>query len=139
VSAAGKPAIAAEDDVRPPRPILVELAAALLVVGSATDAVISLESMATAPTGDGRSIAAISFAVGLGLVLLGLLVRSGRAWLVAVNVVAIAAFLELRDVSSAGLISAVLDVVVVVILLRERWWFRWTPPPAVAGRPAERR
>ena len=119
---------AATDEVRPRRPVLVELAAALLVVGSATDALISLESMATAASPEARTIAGVSVAVGAGLVALGLLLRTGRAWLVAVNVVAVAAFLELRAPSTTGIISALLDVTVVAILLRERSWFRWTPP-----------
>jgi len=138
VNATTRAGAAGVDAERPRRPVSVELAAALLVVGSATDAVISLESMATAATPDARGIAAVSVVVGLGLVVLGLLVRSGRAWLVAVNVVAIAAFLELRAVSPAGLISAAIDVIVVAILFRERWWFRWTPPPAADSAPGER-
>ena len=117
---------------RPKRPILVELAAAILIVGSATDAVISFETMATAPQPD-RTLAGISVAVALGLVALGLLIRSGRAWLLALNVVAIAAFLELRSLSVVGVLSAIIDMLVVGILLRERWWFRWTPPEAERG------
>ena len=113
---------------RPRRPILVEVAAAILIVGSATDVLISFEGMATAPTSLGRVLAAASVSVGLLLVILGFLVRSGRAWLVALNVVAIAAFLEFQSLSFVGLLSAVFDMVVLGILLRERAWFQWRPP-----------
>ena len=112
---------------RPRRPFLVELAAAILIIGSATDAAISFEGMATATTAEGRWLSAISVGVGLALVVLGLLVRQGRAWLLAVNVVAIAAFLELRSVTFVGLLAAIFDFVVVGMLLRSRWWFDWRP------------
>jgi sulfite exporter TauE/SafE len=121
----------------------VELAAAILIIGSGTDALISLEGMATAPTADARVLAALSVVVGIALVWLGLLLRAGRAWLVAINVVAIAAFLELRSLTFVGLLSAILDFVVVALLLRTRWWFQWRPPhdvdvPGAARLPYER-
>ena len=113
---------------RPRRPILVEVAAALLIVFSATDVLISLEGMATAPTQAGRVLAATSVSIGLLLVILGSFVRKGRAWLLALNVAAIAAFLELQSLSFVGLLAAASDMLVVGILLRERWWFQWRPP-----------
>jgi hypothetical protein len=112
---------------RPRRPVLVELAAAILIIGSATDAAISFESMATGATTEARLLAAASVSLGLLLAILGLLIRSGRAWLVTVNLVAVAAFLELQSLTLAGLLAAVFDMVVVGILLRERWWFQWKP------------
>ena len=113
---------------RPRRPILVEVAAAILIVGSATDVLISFEGMATAPTSLGRVLAATSVSLGLLLVILGYFLRKGRAWLIALNVAAIAAFLELQTLSIIGILEAVFDMVVVGILLRERWWFQWRPP-----------
>jgi hypothetical protein len=113
--------------LRPPRPASVEAAAAILVVGSAMDAVLSLSGLLVA-TGEARGLFAISVSISLGLVLLGMLVRSGRAWLAAVNIVAVSAFLELRSVTALGVTAAVLDMVVVGLLLRSRWWFRWAPP-----------
>lgn len=113
---------------RPPRPVLVELAAAVLIIGSAMDVFISFEGTATAPTAEGRLLFALSTAIGAALVVLGLLVRAGRAWIVAINVVAVAAFLEITSLTFAGLVSMVLDLAVLVILLRERWWFQWRPP-----------
>src|SRR5919206_541573 len=50
------------DAPRPRRPVLIELAAAILIIGSATDAIISFEGLATAPTAEGRLLAAASVA-----------------------------------------------------------------------------
>jgi polyferredoxin len=113
---------------RPRRPTLVEVAAAILIVGSVTDVLISFEGMATAPSSLGRVLYATSVSLGLLLAILGFLLRSGRAWLVTLNIVAVAAFLELLTLSVAGILSALFDMLVVGILLRERWWFQWVPP-----------
>lgn len=113
----------------------MELAAALLVIGAATDIPIGFQGLAIA-TGEARLFFAASLALAVGLIALGVLVRQGRAWLVAVNVVAIAAFLELRAVTAAGVISAVLDMLVVGLLLRHRWWFRWSVPAMPAPAPS---
>ncbi len=119
---------------RPRRPLLVEIAAAILIVGSATDVFISFEGMAMAPTALGRALAATAVSLGLLLVLLGWFVRRGRAWLLTLNVVAVAAFLELQSLTFVGLVSGIIDMIVVGILLRERWWFQWRPPDElVAG------
>ena len=114
----------------------MEVAAAILIVGSVTDAIISFEGMAAAPTSLARVLAATSVSVGLLLVILGFLIRSGRAWLVTLNIVAVAAFLELQTLSFVGLLAGIFDVVVVGILLRERAWFQWVPP--VEGAELER-
>jgi hypothetical protein len=118
---------------RPRRPVLVEVAAAILIVGSAMDVLISFEGMTSAPTALGRVLAATSVSVGVLLVILGSLLRKGRAWLVALNVAAVAAFLGLQSLSLVGILGAVFDMAVVGILLRERWWFQWRPPDEAAG------
>jgi hypothetical protein len=117
---------------RPRRPVLVEVAAAILIVGSATDVIISFETMASAPTSLARALAATSVSLGVLLVILGFMLRAGRAWLVALNVVAVSAFLGLQTLSFVGLLGAVFDMLVVGILLRERWWFQWRPPDDLA-------
>jgi hypothetical protein len=118
---------------RPRRPLLVEIAAAALIVGSVTDVLFSFETMATAPTPLGRALAATAVALAVLLVVLGYVVRQGRAWLVTLNVVAVAAFLELQSLTFVGLVSGIIDMVVVGILLRERWWFQWRPPDGLPG------
>ncbi|HEX7950720.1 MAG TPA: hypothetical protein VF494_10260 [Candidatus Limnocylindrales bacterium] len=114
---------------RPPRPVLVELAAAVLVVGALLSIVSSIEVVFRfASEGQPTDpFAAITTGVGLGLLVLGLLVRSGRAWLVTVNVVAVVAFLELISSSIVGLLFGGLDVFVLLALVRERPWFEWRP------------
>lgn len=116
---------------RPSRPILVEVAAALLIVGGLT----SLIGALAAP-----GLAGILFtALNVAMVVLGLLIRRGRAWVVAVNVVAIALFLELTALPTRyALVAIVMDAIVLVALLRHRAWFFWTPadtpPMATDGR-----
>jgi hypothetical protein len=46
---------------------------------------------------------------------------------VAVNVAAVAGFLELTSGSAQGILFGVLDVAVVLILMRHRPWFHWSP------------
>ncbi len=109
---------------RPARPILVELAAAILIVGGLTSLVGSL----AAP-----GLLGIAF-VGLNvaMVILGVLIRRGRAWLVAVNVAAVALFLEVTALPSAfAIVFAVLDGIVLAALLRHRAWFDWRPEDSV--------
>ena len=112
---------------RPPRPRLVELASAILVIGSFLDGVLSFEGMLTATTQEARLFATVSVLVAAGLIALGILIRGGRAWLLTLNVVAVAAFLELQSVTLGGIFAAMIDMVVVGILLRHRAWFQWTP------------
>jgi hypothetical protein len=124
------------EELRPPRPVLVELASAILVIGSFMDGAISFERMLEATTQEGRVFATASVLVAVGLIALGVLIRSGRLWLLTLNVVAVAAFLELLSVTLGGIFAALIDMVVVGILLRERAWFQWKPDPAELARDA---
>jgi hypothetical protein len=110
----------------------VELAAAIMIVGGIISTLTSIEAAATFAARGELSVplAALSVGLGVAFVLLGLLVRVGRAWLVAVNVAAIAGFLELTSGTAQGLLFGVLDALVVVLLLRERPWFQWSPDVA---------
>jgi len=114
---------------RPPRPILVELAGAILVVGGIISLLTSIE-VVFAMDQQGQPLDAfsvISLAIGLGFIVLGILTRYGRAWLVTVNVVAVVAFLELISATIVGLFFGALDVIVVLALFYERPWFQWQP------------
>jgi hypothetical protein len=115
---------------RPSRPVLVELASAILVVGGLMSVLSSLDvAMHLAEQTSGvEPLAALTIAIGLAAVVLGILVRLGRAWLVAINVVAVAGFLELTSGSIVGLLFGGLDVFVVLVLMIERPWFAWRPP-----------
>lgn len=109
----------------PPRPVLVEIAAALVIVGGAFNLLLSVDAMVTLARqgGDIGLLPVVTIVLAMTVLALGLLVRSGRAWLVALNVVAVLAFLELISQTPVGLVFGMLDVVVVLALIRERPWF----------------
>jgi hypothetical protein len=114
---------------RPRRPVLVEVAAAFLVVGGIISLLTSIEVVLTFAQ-QGQPVDALSvstLAIGVGFVILGLLTRSGRAWLVTINVVAVVAFLELISATIIGLFFGALDVFVVLALMWTRPWFQWRP------------
>lgn len=120
------PPTAAQEEVRPPRPVLVELAAAILIVGGVLNLLLSIDALlriaaAGQPVG---ALAVITIALASLVLVLGVLVRAGRAWLAAVNVVTVLAFLELLSGAPIGLLFGALDVLVVLALFRERRWFR---------------
>lgn len=118
-----------DEPQRPPRPTLVELAAAILVVGGAMSILTSLDVvMRLAEQGPGvEPLALLSLGLGVGIVILGVLLRMGLAWLVALNVIAVTAFLELTSATIVGLLFGGLDLFVVLVLLVERPWFAWRP------------
>ncbi len=65
------------------------------------------------------------------MVATGILIRRGRAWPLALNVSAIALFLELTLLPSAfAVLFAAMDAIVLFTLLRYRSWFQWTPAEA---------
>lgn len=108
---------------RPPRPILVEIAAAILVVGGLT----SLIGALAAP----GLVGVLFTALNVAMIVLGLLIRHGRAWVVAINVVAVALFLELTALPATfAIVSIAMDAVVLIALFRHRTWFQWEPGTA---------
>jgi hypothetical protein len=111
------------------RPVLVELASALLIVSGAVSLMLSIQAiinLANQWLGIG-DLSLLTIVVAIVELALGLAVRYGRAWLVTVNVVAVLAFLELISGSAIGLFFGLLDTIVVIALFREREWFRSTP------------
>ena len=111
-----------------PRPVLVEVASALLVVGSLVNLLISVDRLlGVAQTGGEIGVpVVITIALATLTLALGLAVRFGRGWLVAINVVAVIGFLELLSETPIGLVFGGLDVFVVLALVRERPWFDWS-------------
>lgn len=109
---------------RPSRPAAVELAAALLIVGGAISVLSALSSISSLPPGTGP-ILALTIALAIGSIIVGLLVRIGRFWLVPVNYAAVLGFLDLlgAGASPLALMLGLADVVVVVILFRHKPWF----------------
>ena len=114
--------------------MLVELATAILIVGGALGFVTSIEALSRmADRGEVEiPVASVSLLIGSASVVLGLLLRTGRAWLIGINLVAIAGFLELISGTIVGLLYGALDVFVVLALIAARDWFRQplTPPTA---------
>jgi hypothetical protein len=67
------------------------------------------------------------------MIAVGLLIRRARAWIVALNVSAIALFIELTLIPDAfAVLFASMDAIVLFALLRHRAWFQWTPELALA-------
>jgi hypothetical protein len=63
----------------------------------------------------------------------GLLIRRARGWILALNVSAIALFIELTLIPDAfAILFASMDLIVLFALLRHRAWFQWTPELALA-------
>jgi hypothetical protein len=110
----------------PRRPVLVEFATAILVVGGvfgvlqkvvnplvASPAPLTVDPvLLVALALDGLSIAA------------GILVRRGRTWVVAANVAALFAFLYLTLLNPVGVVFGALYLFVVVATFLSRDWFR---------------
>lgn len=113
---------AAERDTRP---ALVELSSALLIVGGVLSTAASVMVLARMgeQSADPGIVGFVSLALGVSGIVLGLLTRAGRAWLVTINVTAVMGFLELISFTPAGLLLGASDVFVVIALLVTRPWF----------------
>lgn len=135
-----RPTAAAERPHRP-RPVLVEIASALLVVEGAVNLLFSIQVlMNLAKAGEPiELLTVISIALATLNLALGLAVRTGRGWLVTVNIVAVLGFLELLSSTPVGIFFGALDVLVVLALVRERPWFeeKAIERREAGGRPVE--
>ena len=112
----------AED--RLPRPILVELGAAILIVSGVLGTLGAVGGAGTLPEGTGLLVAA-TVALNVASITVGLLIRTGRLWIVDINYVAVLGFLDLTAASASplALLLGIADVAVVLILLVHRPWF----------------
>jgi hypothetical protein len=108
---------------RPARPAMLEFAAAILIIGGLTSVISSLATVGRLGDAAGP-LDLILVGLASSTIIVGLLVRAGRAWVLDINVVAIILFLELSALpaTSAFLFSA-LDLIVLWALLRHRAWF----------------
>jgi hypothetical protein len=120
----------------PPRPPMVEAAAAILiVVGVAGIAaqLLALIDGTEVPAAGAEPILVVQYLLIASTIVIGLLVRAGRAWPICVSVATILLLLDLIAVPSGNLFAilfSVLDAVVVVTLLRHKSWFDRRPSAA---------
>jgi hypothetical protein len=126
---------------RPPRPVAVELATAIVIVSGVMSVLQSIEAYARlAQDGaDTGPLVGLALLIGIASVVIGVLLRTGRAWLVGLNVLAVAGFLELISGVPIGWVFGGLDVMVVLVLLVHRPWFAWTPGGTGDGSDDDRR
>jgi hypothetical protein len=107
-----------------PRPGPIELAAAILIVGGVLGLVGIVSAGPGLPPGT-EPLLVVTVMLYIGSVVIGVLIRMGRAWVVAVNYVAVLGFLDLMAAGGSGLalILGVADILVVVILFLHKPWF----------------
>jgi hypothetical protein len=107
-----------------PRPAAIELAAAILIVGGILGLVGIIAAASGLPPGT-EPLLVVTVVLDIGSVVIGALIRMGRAWIVAVNYVAVLGFLDLMAAGGSGLalILGVADILVVVILFLNKPWF----------------
>lgn len=124
---------------RPPRPLAVEVATAIVIVSGAMSVLLSIDAFVRMSElgSAGTELTLPSIVLGLGSLILGVLLRYGRAWLVGVNVLAIAGFLELISGTPMGMVTGGLDAIAVVVLLVHRPWFAWRPGQVPGGERAD--
>lgn len=122
-----------DPDRRPPppqRPAPIELSAAILIVSGAIGLVGAFIDAANLPAG-GDALFWLTLAIDGASIVLGLLLRVGRLWLLTINYVAVLGFLDLLGAgeSPLSLMFGLADVLVVVLLVVHKPWFdargRW--------------
>lgn len=100
------------------------MAAALLIIGGILQLIGAIGAASTLPAG-AEVVLFGSIAIDIATIAAGVLIRSGRLWLLVVNYVAVLGFLDLMRSGSSpvALMLAIGDIVVVVILIVNRPWF----------------
>jgi len=102
---------------------MLEFAAAILIIGGLTSVISSLATIGKLSDAAGL-LDLILVGLAASTIVVGLLVRAGRAWVFDINVVAIVLFLELSALpSTSAFLFSALDLIVLWALLRHRAWF----------------
>jgi hypothetical protein len=106
------------------RPVLVEIAAALLIVTGVLQLVAAIGIAGSLPPGT-EGLLALSVGLEIATIVAGVLVRTGRLWLLVVNYVAVLGFLDLlrSAASPIALMFAIFDAFVLYVLFTNRPWF----------------
>lgn len=117
--------------VRPNRPAAIELAAALLIVAGVLGIIGLFGPDAARPQGL-EWLVVLTAILNVGQIAVGVLVRAGRLWIVAVNYVAVLGFLDVAGAGGSPLafMLALMELGVLAVLFVYRWWFdgRWAEP-----------
>jgi hypothetical protein len=116
---------AREDDPTPrvpPRPPLVELAAAILIVAGIVGTITAIGGVLAGGT---DPFVWLTLGLNAASILLGIATRIGRLWLVTLNFAAVLGFLDILGSAAnpQALIVGISEVVVVVLLLLRKPWF----------------
>jgi len=105
------------------RPAMLELAAAILIVGGLTSLIGALVTISRLGNGS-APLDIVLVGLAASTLVVGLFVRAGRAWVLDINVVAIVTFLELSALpSTSAMLFSALDLIVLWALFRHRAWF----------------
>lgn len=111
----------------------MELAAALLIIGGILQLIGAIGAASSLPAGS-EPVLVVTVAIDIATILVGVLVRTGRLWLLVVNYVAVLGFLDVMRAGSSpvALMLAIGDIVVVAILVLNRAWFTPVRPDDAA-------
>jgi hypothetical protein len=116
---------------RPSRPVLIELAAALLIVAGILGVISLFAPDPRRPEGL-EGLALLTIGLNVVQIVVGILVRAGRLWIVDVNYVAVLGFLDLAGAagSSLALLLGLVELGTLAVLFAYRSWFdgRWAEP-----------
>jgi hypothetical protein len=116
---------------RPNRPALIELAAAMLIVAGILGLISLFAPDPRRPEGL-EGLALLTIALNIAQIVVGVLVRMGRLWIVDVNFVAVLGFLDLAGAASStlALLLGLVELGVLAVLFAYRSWFdgRWAAP-----------
>jgi hypothetical protein len=109
----------------PARPVAIELAAAVLIVGGMVGLIERLAGAADFADRPGVAIGlALSTLLDVILIVVGLLARTGRGWVLAINVLAVATFVYLTaGLNPVALFFAAVYGAVLALVLANRPWF----------------
>jgi hypothetical protein len=121
----------AERPIRPRRPALIELSAALLIVAGLLGIVGLFAPDPSKP--EGLEWAAVITAIlNVAQIVVGLLIGAGRLWIIDVNYVAVLGFLDLVGAAGSPLAFTLglIELGVLAVLFAYRPWFdgRWADP-----------
>ena len=113
---------------RAPRPQMVEVGAAILIVAGITATFgVVISQLANVPVSG--LVPAVSLVMQVVAIATGILVRRGRQWRLCINVVVIEVLIYTSAFPNPiALFYALLYAIVVYAMLRHRAWFDWRPP-----------